>query len=165
MLMATGKKLNVQDFPRPPLLEPTPRELKVIWGGREVLSTKDAFWVLETHHPPTYYIPKSSLTSEFQLIQIPKKSSFCEWKGSATYWSLKNESTKEEIKAKIWSYESPTPPFKDITGHLSFYAGGVPWECFVDGEKVEAQPGDFYGGWKTSDIGGTLKGGPGTWGW
>ena len=30
---------------------------------------------------------------------------------------------------------------------------------------MEPQPGDFYGGWVTSDIEGKVKGGPGTWGW
>ena len=46
---------------------------------------------------------------------------------------------------------------------MSFYAG--PWDCYVDGELVKPQPGDFYGGWVTSEIVGKVKGGPGTWGW
>jgi len=73
--------------------------------------------------------------------------------------------TSEVIKKKIWSYEDPTKPFAALKGYLSFYAGGVPWSCWVDGEKVEPQPGDFYGGWATSDIEGPFKGGAGTWGW
>jgi uncharacterized protein (DUF427 family) len=163
--MATKIKLNVRNFPRPPLLEQTQRHLRIIWNNSEALSTKDAYWVLETHHPPTYYIPPSAVAPSFKLSEIPGKTSYCEWKGRATYWTIKHPESGEEIKAKIWSYENPTSPFKDIKGYLSFYAGGVPWECFVDDEKVEAQPGDFYGGWKTSDIEGMLKGGPGTWGW
>lgn len=79
--------------------------------------------------------------------------------------NMNHPDTGEEVKSRIWSYESPTKEFTDIKGYLSFYASGVPWECFVDDEKVEPQPGDFYGGWKTSDIEGPLKGGPGTWGW
>lgn len=59
----------------------------------------------------------------------------------------------------MWTYERPTEGFRDIKDHLSFYAG--PWECYVDGEKVEPQPGDFYGGWVTSEIQGKIKGGPG----
>ena len=43
-----------------------------------------------------------------------------------------------------------------IQGYLSMYAS--PWDCFVDGEKVETQPGDFYGGWVTSEIEGIVKG-------
>jgi uncharacterized protein (DUF427 family) len=158
-------KLNVQSFPRPPLLEKTPRHLRVVWNDREVLSTDSAFWVLETHHPPTYYIPQNALSPSFALHKIPGRQSYCEWKGVATYWTLKDEEKGEEVKGKIWSYEDPTKPFSEIKGCLSFYASGVPWKCFVDGEEVEPQPGDFYGGWKTSDIVGTAKGGPGTWGW
>lgn len=69
------------------------------------------------------------------------------------------------MAGKIWSYESPTQPFRPIAGYLSVYASDVPWECFVDDEKVEPQPGDFYGGWSTSELEGVQKGGPGTWGW
>jgi len=54
---------------------------------------------------------------------------------------MTNVSSGETIKNKIWSYESPTPGFKDIRGFLSFYANGVPWECFVDDEKVTPQEG------------------------
>jgi hypothetical protein len=35
----------------------------------------------------------------------------------------------------------------------------------VDGERVEAQPGGYYGGWITSAPTGPFKGGPGTGGW
>jgi len=89
----------------------------------------------------------------------------CEWKGRATYWNVTNQSTGETVQNKVWSYESPTPAFKDIKGCLSFYANDVPWECFVDDEQVTPQEGDYYGGWVTSELEGPMKGGPGTWGW
>jgi uncharacterized protein (DUF427 family) len=95
-----------------------------------------------SHSISAYYLPRSSLSSSVTLTQIPGKTSFCEWKGKATYWTLKNNATNEEVKGKIWSYESPTQPFKDIKGYLSFYASGVPWECFVDDEKVQPQEGE-----------------------
>lgn len=90
----------------------------------------------------------------------------CEWKGRATYYSIKSPNTSETVKDRIWSYDDPTSGFKPIKGYLSFYAG--PWDCYVDRELVVPQPGDFYGGWMTSDIDGGsrgVKGGPGTWGW
>jgi uncharacterized protein (DUF427 family) len=90
-----------------------------------------------------YYLPRSSLSSSVKLTQIPGKTSLCEWKGKATYWTLKNNVTNEEVKSKVWSYEAPTLPFKDIKGYLSFYASSVPWDCFVDDEKVEPQEGEF----------------------
>lgn len=51
--MAAKPKLNVQSFPRPPLLERTPRHLQVKWNGQLIADTKEAYWVLETHHPPS----------------------------------------------------------------------------------------------------------------
>ncbi|KAI8631740.1 hypothetical protein F5Y19DRAFT_402756 [Xylariaceae sp. FL1651] len=150
--MTSRVKLNVQAFPRPPLLEKTPRHLQIKWNDKLVADTKEAYWVLETHHPPTYYLPPSS-------IRVPLtptlRSSFCEWKGQATYYSISSDANNI-VSNRIWSYENPTQPFTAIKGYLSFYAG--PWDCFVDDEKVEPQPGDFYGGWVTNDIEGIVKG-------
>ena len=88
-------------------------------------------------------------------------SSYCEWKGKARYHSIKQPSTGEIVSNRIWSYSRPSKSFEGIKDHLSFYAG--PWDCYVDGEKVEPQPGDFYGGWVTSDIEGIVKGRHGNW--
>lgn len=161
-IMSTSKKLNPRNFPRPPLCEHTPRHLQVIWNGTVIADTKEAYWVLETYHPPTYYLPPSSLKVP---LSTTSHSSYCEWKGIATYYALANPgSSSEVVKNRIWSYGSPTSGFKEIKDYLSFYAG--PWDCFVDGEKVEPQPGDFYGGWMTSDIErSSVKGAPGTRGW
>lgn len=63
-----------------------------------------------------------------------------------------------------WYYPDPTPGFVSIKDHVAFYPSKMD-ECLVDGERVEAQPGDFYGGWITSNIVGPFKGGAGTWGW
>lgn len=100
---------------------------------------------------PAYYLPPSSI--KVPLTRTPR-SSYCEWKGKATYYSI--ESDGDKVPNRIWSYDKPTQGFEPLKGFLSFYAG--PWDCYVDGEKVEAQPGDFYGGWVTSDIDGIVKG-------
>ncbi|KIW18523.1 hypothetical protein PV08_02811 [Exophiala spinifera] len=163
--MSARPKLIVQNFPRPPLLEQIPRHLLIRWNGHALADTRSSFWVLETTHPPTYYLPRDSISPTFKLSQAPGRASLCEWKGRATYWDVTNQSTGEIVKGKVWSYESPTPAFKDIKGFLSFYANDVPWECFVDDEKVTPQEGDYYGGWVTSELEGPMKGGPGTWGW
>jgi len=67
----------------------------------------------------------------------------CEWKGAATYHNLTLNSTNDTISRKIWSYKSPTPAFKGIKDYLCFYASGVPWKCYVDGEEVQPQEGKF----------------------
>lgn len=108
-----------------------------------------------------YYIPPSDIQAP--LTKTSRKT-YCEWKGSATYFSITSPvAANTTVENRAWTYESPTPSFRAIKDYVSFYEG--PWECYVDGERVQAQPGDFYGGWVTSEIQGKVKGGPGTWGW
>ncbi|CCF32891.1 hypothetical protein CH063_00133 [Colletotrichum higginsianum] len=161
--MSPRAKMNVQTFPRPPLLEKISRHLQIVWNDQVIADTQNAYRVLETHHPPTYYLPPDS-------IKIPltptRRSTYCEWKGVATYYSTTapgSSSTGEsvDVSNRIWSYESPTADFEAIAGYFSFYAG--PWNCFVDGEAVQPQPGDFYGGWVTSEVEGIVKGAQGNW--
>ena len=95
-----------------------------------------------------------------QLLDAPK--SFCEFKGMAVYWALKD--APNTAKPVAWSYPDPVATYAALKDHLAFYASRVD-ACFVDGERVQAQAGDFYGGWITTDIVGPFKGSPGTWGW
>jgi hypothetical protein len=87
----------------------------------------------------------------------------CEWKGRASYFNVMlptSSAAEMGISRRVWAYLNPTESFKPIAGYYSFYAS--PFDCYVDDEKVEAQPGNFYGGWKTSWIEGAIKGAPGT---
>ena len=153
-------KESVWDYPRPPRLEPVTRRIRVEFGGETIADTTRAYRVLETSHPPVYYIPPEDIRMEF--LQRTPGSSFCEWKGEASYWTVAVH-TKRADKA-AWSYDSPTRAFQPILAYLAFYASRVD-ACWVDEEKVQAQPGDFYGGWITSDVVGPFKGGAGTHGW
>lgn len=99
-------------------------------------------WPLLCSHPPTYYLPPEDV--QMSLLKRNNRHTFCEWKGSATYYDFRPSSGGDTIKSRIWTYESPTDRFKAIKDYVSFYAG--PWKCYVDGEEVKAQPGDFYGG-------------------
>jgi hypothetical protein len=94
-------------------------------------------------------------------VQIVPPGS-CEFKGRARYWSIA-VGTRRSYKA-AWSYDSPTAGFEAISGYLAFYASRID-ECWVGDELVQAQEGDFYGGWITLKIVGPFKGGPGTVGW
>lgn len=132
---------SVWDFPRPPRLEEVKDTLRVIFAGETVAHTERCFRVLETSHPPVYYIPPIDVMREF-LIEAAGRS-FCEFKGIATYWSLDVDGRHSE-KA-TWSYPEPTPPFAAIRDHLAFYASRVK-ECWVGSERVMPQEGDFYGG-------------------
>ncbi len=151
---------SVWDYPRPPRLEPVDKVLRVDFAGETIAVTERGFRVLETSHPPVYYIPPRDVRRAF-LLEVPGQS-FCEFKGHAHYWSL-NAGGRLEPRA-AWSYPEPTPAFAAIRDHLAFYASRVD-ACWVGEEQVEPQQGDFYGGWITSSIIGPIKGGPGTTGW
>jgi uncharacterized protein (DUF427 family) len=151
---------SVWDYPRPPRLEPVQERLRVEFNGVTIADTTNGFRVLETASPPTYYIPAADVRMD--LLRDSAKNTFCEWKGTASYWSI-------EVDGKIsanaaWSYPQPTPEFAEIKDYLSFYAGKVD-ACYVAAEQVQPQAGDFYGGWVTSKITGPFKGDPGTLHW
>ncbi len=151
---------SVWDYPRPPRLERTRRRLEVDFAGEVVADTRAGWRVLETSHPPVYYLPPEDIRMD--LLRSAGGGSFCEWKGIARYWDVVVGG--REARKAAWSYPDPTPSFAPIRDHLAFYAGPMD-ECRVDGAVVTPQPGGFYGGWITPDVVGPFKGGPGSWGW
>jgi uncharacterized protein (DUF427 family) len=150
----------VWDYPRPPRIEPTEKPIQVVFGGRTVAETQRAKRVLETSHPPAYYIPPEDVCRKF--LEPSSRESYCEWKGMAVYFSVVVGARR--AKDAAWSYPEPNARFESIGGYLAFYPGLMD-ACFVGGVRVEPQPGDFYGGWVTPDIVGPFKGGHGTMGW
>lgn len=131
--------LNPATFPRPPLLDRVSRHLVVKWpSGQVIADTTRGYWVLETHHPPTYYIPQSDIKVD---LKKTSRSTYCEWKGRATYFTVPAplDGSSKAVDNRAWCYESPTPGFKDIKDYVSFYTG--PWDYYVNGEKAQAQPG------------------------
>jgi uncharacterized protein (DUF427 family) len=151
---------NVWDYPRPPRLEPVGRRVRIVLGGETIADTDDALRVLETSHPPTIYVPPAAFVPG--ALHDAAGSSFCEWKGVARYHDLHGGGTVAPRAG--WSYPRPTPGFVDLRDHVSVYPSRMD-ACFLGDEQVQAQEGDFYGGWITSDLEGPFKGGPGTRGW
>jgi uncharacterized protein (DUF427 family) len=156
---ASGQE-SVWDYPRPPRLERTPERLRVVCCGETIADSVAGFRVLETSHPPVYYIPPADIRMD--LMRPGLGQSWCEFKGHARYWSI--EVGGRHFENAAWSYPSPSPAFAAIADHLAFYASRVD-DCFVGDERVQPQAGDFYGGWITSKIVGPFKGGAGTLGW
>ena len=154
------KKESVWDYPRPPRVEPSTQLIRVVFNGTIVAETSTALRVLETSHPPVYYIPLGDVQQ--QLLSPTAHHSYCEYKGQASYYSVKVGNKVSENAA--WSYHQPSTGYESLKDHLAFYPGRVD-ACYVDDERVRAQEGDFYGGWITSDIKGPFKGGPGTARW
>ncbi|MCA0458544.1 MAG: DUF427 domain-containing protein [Chloroflexi bacterium] len=151
---------SVWDYPRPPRVEPTGKHVRVVFNGVTIADTTRAIRVLETSHPPAYYIPPADIRMEY-LTTTPR-STFCEFKGAAGYWTVKVNGRVSENFA--WSYRSPNAGYEAIKNYIAIYPSKVD-ACFVNDERVTAQEGDFYGGWITAEIVGPFKGGAGTWGW
>jgi len=143
---------SVWEYPRPPKLQEDSREIIVSFDNLIIARTVSAIRVLETSHPPAFYIPPKDVSLE--LMKPCSDNSYCEWKGVAEYWSI-IAGEKLSIKSS-WSYPNPKNQFIPISGYFSFYPAKVD-ACYVDGEKVKPQQGNFYGGWITSEIKGPFK--------
>jgi uncharacterized protein (DUF427 family) len=141
-------------------VEPCDALVEVVLGGRLVARTSRALRVLETSHPPTYYLPVDDFVEG--SLRPCAGSSFCEWKGSAAYLDVAADGTVAERAA--WYYPHPTLAFAELAGHVAVYPAAMD-RCLVDGEEVRPQPGGFYGGWITSQVVGPFKGEPGTQHW
>jgi len=152
---------SVWDYPRPPRLEKFTGHIRIEHQGILLADSNQCYRVLETSHPPVFYIPPSAVKREY-LIESGGRTTFCEWKGRAKYWDLKMP--HDGIPQVAWYYPKPSPRFEAIKDYLAFYPSKVD-ACYVNDEQVQAQEGDFYGGWITSTIVGPFKGGAGTWGW
>ena len=151
---------SVWDYPRPPRVERVTRRVRVELAGLVIADTTRALRVCETAGPPSYYIPPGDIRMD--LLQPGPRSSYCEWKGTASHWTARVGPRIVEDAA--WSYPDPSPGYEAIRDHLAFYAGKM-GACSVGGDPVTPQPGPFYGGWITPDIVGPFKGEPGSEGW
>lgn len=151
---------SVWDYPRPPRLAPDSRPVRVVHEGVLIAESRNAIRVLETASPPTLYIPPTDVRVGL-LSRRSRRTSRCEWKGEATYWSLLTASGF--IPNVAWSYAYPRPEFARIKGYFSFYPSKL--QCYLGEALAEPQAGDFYGGWVTPDVVGPFKGEPGTGGW
>jgi len=152
---------SVWDYPRPPRLEPVPQRIRVRHSGITVADSVAALRILETSHPPVYYIPAHDVVADLLRPSVSRQS-FCEFKGLASYWDLVIEGST--VRDVGWSYAQPVAAYAALAGHLAFYASKVD-ECWVGDERVVPQAGDFYGGWITTNLRGPFKGAPGTLGW
>lgn len=151
---------SVWDYPRPPRAEPRPERVVVGLGGAKIVDTTDSVRVLETSHPPVYYVPLDSFPAG---VLVPVQgTSFCEFKGEAHYFDVVAGGV--HVARAAWTYPKPTRGFEALSSRVALYPGCMD-SCEVNDEQVTFQEGDFYGGWITQQIVGPFKGGPGTAGW
>jgi uncharacterized protein (DUF427 family) len=151
---------SVWDYPRPPRLEQTAKRIRIVHSGRVIADTTRGLRLLETSHPPSYYLPPADI--DMALLRPGRGGSFCEWKGHAVYWDV--VAGTAPLLGVGWSYPQPTRGFAALRDHVAFYA--APFDAVtVDDEQVRPQPGGFYGGWITADVAGPFKGVPGSQFW
>ena len=148
------------DYPRPPRIEASSERIRIVLGGELILDTTDSLRVLETSHPPVYYVLQAAFLPG--ALEPDSGSSFCEFKGAANYLTVRGGG--KEADAAAWSYPEPAAGCEALSGRVAVYPGRMDY-CEVDGERVTAQPGRFYGGWITSRVVGPFKGAPGTMDW
>jgi uncharacterized protein (DUF427 family) len=157
--VAPGQE-SVWDYPRPPRVERVERRVSIELGGECIVDTDDVVRVLETSHPPVYYLPIAAFAPG---ALIPAAgSSFCEFKGAARYFDVHGGGRTASRAA--WTYPAPAPGFDVLAGRVAVYPAPMD-ACTIGGEVVTPQPGGFYGGWVTEDLAGPFKGGPGSQGW
>lgn len=144
---------SVWDYPRPPKIENCDKNIRIIFNQTVIAATKRAKRVLETSHPPVYYIPPEDVKTG--MLTNAENRSFCEFKGEALYCHL--TAGNRTVRYACWYYPDPVPGFAALKNYIAFYPGKMD-ECYVDDEKVTPQPGKFYGGWITREIKGPFKG-------
>ena len=158
--MTSREPESVWDYPRPPRVEASSEHVVITHAGRVLADTTSSYRVLETSHPPTYYLPREAFADG--VLRPAEGTSWCEWKGRASYLDL--VAGDVVVPKAAWTYADPSRGFDGLRDHVAVYPGRLD-ECTLDGEVVQAQPGDFYGGWITSRVTGPFKGAPGTAGW
>ena len=151
---------SVWDYPRPPRLESVAAPVRVEFAGRTLAYTTRALRVCETASPPGYYIPQADI--EMACLEPSARTSFCEWKGVASYWSVR--SGERIAKDAAWSYPEPDVGFEALRDWIAFYPRRMD-ACWVGEARVTPQPGFYYGGWVTPELVGPFKGSPGSDGW
>ncbi|MCU1425715.1 MAG: hypothetical protein JWM51_2006 [Microbacteriaceae bacterium] len=151
---------SVWDYPRPPRVEPTDERVVVTLGGEKIADTTAALRVLETSHPPVYYLPRRAFVDG--ALDAAAGSSYCEFKGVASYLTLRGGGVV--AVGAGWEYPDPSPGFEPLVDHIAVYPAAMD-SCELDGERVTAQSGGFYGGWVTNRVVGPFKGERGTAGW
>lgn len=163
-----------REYPRPPRVEPVAKRVKIIFNGETVADTTRAQRVLETFGAPVYYLPPVDVRCD--LLTETARTTVCEWKGTASYYSLRvGDRLLENVG---WTDHDPKPGYEAIRDHVAFYCAPMD-ACYVGDEQARPQPGGFYssavwrrseapstyGAWITDGIVGPFKGEPGTEGW
>jgi uncharacterized protein (DUF427 family) len=134
--------------------------VRVEFAGRPLADTARALRVCETSSPPGYYIPPADI--DMTCLEPIARTSFCEWKGVASYWSVRVGARL--AKDAAWRFPVPDAGFEALRDWIAFYPRRMD-ACWVGEALVTPQPGFYYGGWVTPELVGPFTGSPGSDGW
>jgi uncharacterized protein (DUF427 family) len=86
-------------------VEPSRRRVRVVFASITVADSVHALRVLETSHPPVYYVPPKDVL--WDHLRRSERRTVCEFKGTADYYTLVSDGHVSENAA--WSYPDPGP--------------------------------------------------------
>lgn len=95
---------------------PTQRRLRTTVAGTVLVNTDETTIVFETSLAPRLYVDPRRVRTD--LLRRSDSTSYCNYKGDATYWSAMVDDILYEDVA--WSYEDTPPETLPIRGFLSF---------------------------------------------
>lgn len=117
----TERTKRVPGPDHPITIERNPARITVSVGGRVIADTRDALTLREASYPPVQYIPRKDV--DMSLLQRTQHSTYCPYKGDASYYSIPAGGTKS-VNA-IWTYEAAFPAVSAINDYVAFYPDRV----------------------------------------
>ena len=88
--------------------------MKAKWNGQTIADSNDTV-IVEGNH----YFPIASVDSA--AIQASQHTSYCPWKGTASYYHVVVDGERNEDAA--WFYPEPKEAAANIAGRVAFWRG------------------------------------------
>jgi uncharacterized protein (DUF427 family) len=105
-------------------LEPCSERIRVSLDGETIADSSRTLTVRETKHDPVVYFPRDDV--RFERLEATDHTTFCPFKGDASYWSARSQDRLEENV--VWSYEDPFDEVASLKDYVSFYPDRVEWQ-------------------------------------
>ncbi len=99
------------------MISPADKKVTVTFEGKTIAESTDALLVQETRHADVYYLPRKDVRMD--LLEPTGQSTYCPFKGHASYWSLRGAG--EAGENLVWSYENPYSEVQELSNYLAFY--------------------------------------------
>ena len=105
-------------------IEPSRSLHQLLSNEAIVAATERALVVREQNLYDVLYIPKADIL--VPLTRMKGQSSYCPFKGQATYWCF--TANGKDLEKAAWSYETPYDEMVPIRGHVAFYLNHL--DCY-----------------------------------